>query len=469
MRHYNRFKPRRRRSSVWTKVFLLVLILGAVVLAVTRYIPQFERVPPQIVAPKSTFWSMDVPLKVKLSDNRALGSYQAVLTDGQTNIVVASNRFIIPIRSTDIELKMPKEANDKIKSGTWKLLVQVCDTSLINKIYDNCTVAAVDIEADTKPPVVNLLAKSKTIAKGGSALVVFEANDTNLKSVYIEAGGKRFMPQIYKQKPYYATLIAWPYRQKHLGAQIVAIDRAGNKTIKKLGFEVVYKKYQVSWIHATNHFIKGRITEVAKTDPQFAHIANPVERFKAVNEAMRLKNEKLIHKLASRISNKPIDGWIIHRFYPLKSAKLVADFGVERHYYYDNPKKEISRAYHLGFDLASVRHAPIISSNAGRVIYAAKNGIYGNMPMIDHGFGLCTLYGHCSQVFVEKGDEVKAGEMIARTGKTGLALGDHLHFGILVHGIEVWPMDWMEENWIRKNISDVFKKANQNIKREYNK
>jgi murein DD-endopeptidase MepM/ murein hydrolase activator NlpD len=244
----------------------------------------------------------------------------------------------------------------------------------------------------------------------------------------------------------------------------VAIDRAGNKSTRKIGFPVVYKKFRVSWIHASDRFINGRITQVAKMDPKAANIADPLDRFRAVNETMRLDNEKLIHKLASTpIPKEPIQHWKVRPFYPLKSAKLVADFGDERHYYYNDPKKEISRSYHVGYDLASVRHAPLIASNPGTVVYAARNGIYGKMPLIDHGFGLVTLYGHCSKLLVEKGEEVTVGQMIARTGKTGLALGDHLHFGVLVHGVEVWPMDWMKGNWIKKNIDNVFKKADKLI------
>jgi murein DD-endopeptidase MepM/ murein hydrolase activator NlpD len=181
---------------------------------------------------------------------------------------------------------------------------------------------------------------------------------------------------------------------------------------------------------------------------------------------MRLGNEKQIHRIARlALDTEPIQQWHIHAFYPLKGAKLVADFGDERHYYYRDPKKEISRSYHVGYDLASVRHAPIRASNAGRVLFAARNGIYGKMPLIDHGFGLTTLYGHCSQLLVSKGDTVASGETIARTGKTGLALGDHLHFGILIHGIEVWPMDWMKENWIKKNINRIFEQADKIIDR----
>jgi murein DD-endopeptidase MepM/ murein hydrolase activator NlpD len=438
-------------------------------LLLTRYIPQFERIPPEITAPQATFWSSDVPLKIALKDNRGLSEYQAVLTNGQSNIVVASNRFIIPLKSTEIELKMPQEAEGKIKQGNWKLMVQACDTSLFNKFFDNCAVATVNIEADTKPPIVSILAKSQTIVRGGSALVIFEAKDINLKTVYVEAGGKKFIPQVYHKKPYYATLIAWPYRKKHLGAKIIAIDRVDNKTAQKIDFPVVYKKYKVSWIHASDRFIKGKITQVAKMDPRAARISDPIKRFRAVNETMRLNNEKKIHKIASKISNEPISKWNINRFYPLKSGKLVGDFGAERHYYYNDPKKEVSRSYHVGYDLASVKHAPIVSSNSGKVLFSAKNGIYGNMPMIDHGFGLVTLYGHCSKLLIEEGDEVNAGDMIAHTGKTGLALGDHLHFGILVHGVEVWPMDWMKENWIAKNIRDVFKKADKNIKKKHQK
>jgi len=462
MRRYNRYRPRRRRP-LWPWFLFFLLLIGGLLWMATKYFPQFERIPPRVAAPKVAFWSPEIPIKVTLSDNRGLREYQAVLTNGQKTVPIASNRFMIPLRSAEIVFQMPKGMEKDINQGTWRLVIQVRDTSLVNKILDNSTVASVKIEADTRPPDVTLLAKSATMARGGSALVIFKVEDANFKKVYVRAGGRKFIPQVYRHKPYYATLIAWPFRQKRLNAAVVAWDYAGNKTVKKFAFPVVYKKFKVSWIHASDRFINGRITEVAKTDPRFAEIADPLDRFRAVNETMRLDNEKRIHKLASVIHTEPITQWKMRPFYPLKSAKLVADFGDERHYYYDDPKKEVSRSYHVGYDLASVRHAPIIASNPGKILYAAKNGIYGNMPLIDHGFGLATLYGHCSQILVRKGDEVTAGQMIARTGKTGLALGDHLHFGVLVHGIEVWPMDWMKSNWIHKNIDQVFKKADKII------
>jgi murein DD-endopeptidase MepM/ murein hydrolase activator NlpD len=178
---------------------------------------------------------------------------------------------------------------------------------------------------------------------------------------------------------------------------------------------------------------------------------------------MRLENEVLIHELSRNVSNEMFDSWKIKKFYPLRNGAKVASFGDERHYYYEHKENEVSQSYHVGLDMASTKMAKIVSSNAGTVVYDEYNGIYGNMPMIDHGLGLYTLYGHCSNILVQKGDEIGAGFSIAQTGRSGLALGDHLHFGILVQGIEVRPEEWMDSKWIRDKIEKVFKEADKII------
>jgi murein DD-endopeptidase MepM/ murein hydrolase activator NlpD len=113
----------------------------------------------------------------------------------------------------------------------------------------------------------------------------------------------------------------------------------------------------------------------------------------------------------------------------------------------------------MGLDLASVQQGAIKSSNAGTTVFSQPNGIYGNLPIIDHGLGLYTLYGHCSEVHVQEKDKVKAGQTIAKTGSSGYAMGDHLHFGVLVQGIEVRPEEWMDSQWIRDNITNVIDAA----------
>jgi murein DD-endopeptidase MepM/ murein hydrolase activator NlpD len=209
--------------------------------------------------------------------------------------------------------------------------------------------------------------------------------------------------------------------------------------------------------------LNGKVSDLASQFDETANVSDPLEKFRIINEEIRSKNEKLIHTLGSKISDRLIRRWSVKPFHPLKNAKKVASFGDHRYYYYKG--KRVSESYHLGIDLASVKMAKIRASNPGMVVYSGYNGIYGNMPMVDHGLGLYTIYGHCSSVDVREGDDVARGETIAKTGKTGLALGDHLHFGIVVQGVEVRPREWMDAHWIKDNIASVFESARKMIDR----
>ena len=153
----------------------------------------------------------------------------------------------------------------------------------------------------------------------------------------------------------------------------------------------------------------------------------------------------------------------IYPFRPLKGATSVASFGDHRKYFYHD--EFVSEANHMGLDLASVRMAPIIASNKGKVVFADDNGVYGNSPIIDHGLGLFSLYGHCSSMRVHEGDFIDRGHVVGNTGKTGLALGDHLHFGVYVQGVPVRPEEWMDKVWIKNNVTDIIKNAKKIIEK----
>ena len=128
-----------------------------------------------------------------------------------------------------------------------------------------------------------------------------------------------------------------------------------------------------------------------------------------------------------------------------------AGFGDHRFFSYQG--KPVGESYHLGFDLASVRNAEVPAANSGRVVFCGNLGIYGNLIVIDHGLGLMSLYSHLNDQLVKAGDVVQRGQIIAHTGSTGLAFGDHLHFGILVGGVEVTPLEWLDPKWIKDNIT----------------
>ncbi len=89
------------------------------------------------------------------------------------------------------------------------------------------------------------------------------------------------------------------------------------------------------------------------------------------------------------------------------------------------------------------------------MLYAAPLGIYGNCVILDHGQGVATLYGHLSSLAVKPGQEVKRGQELGRSGATGLALGDHLHFSVLVGGVFVNPAEWWDPHWVEDNLACV--------------
>ena len=456
-----RNRNHKKRGSKILIMLVFLALLGAAGYIYTA--AEFEREKPIVKSPTTLFWNRTTPLQVELHDNIGLKNYELVLSDGIKSIIIGQGTFEKDVKDQTLSVKYPKSKVLDPKAKKLTLKVMVTDSSMWNFFQGNVSEKNIDITVDYKRPNVNILSHSYSITQGGAALVVFQAEDENLETLYIEAGGEKFKAQPYKQEGYYAALIAWPFNKKDFKAHIIAVDEANNKRIVDIPFYIKEHKYRVSWIHARDKFIDGKITDLASSNPDYSGIDDRIERFKAINETMRLKNEELIHSLSKEISSDVLDQWNIHKFYPLKNGQRVASYGDERHYYYKSKDNEISHSYHVGYDLASTKMATVRTSNAGKVVYASDNGIYGNMPMIDHGLGLYSLYGHCSQILVNEGDEVNAGDIIAKTGVSGLALGDHLHFGLLVQGVEVRPVEWFDQSWIRKNIDNIFKEADKII------
>jgi murein DD-endopeptidase MepM/ murein hydrolase activator NlpD len=114
---------------------------------------------------------------------------------------------------------------------------------------------------------------------------------------------------------------------------------------------------------------------------------------------------------------------------------------------------------HFGYDLAATRQGPVPAANSGVVVHAGPLSIYGNAVVIDHGMGLQTLYGHLSSIEVKEGDQVAKEQELGRSGSTGLALGDHLHYEVLINGVSVTPLEWWDGKWIRDHVGRPLREA----------
>ncbi len=115
--------------------------------------------------------------------------------------------------------------------------------------------------------------------------------------------------------------------------------------------------------------------------------------------------------------------------------------------------QKIDQQVHLGYDLAVTQHVGVQASNDGTVVYAAPLGIYGNCIVLDHGYGLQTIYGHLSRIDVHEGDTVKQGQVMGVSGMTGMAGGDHIHFAMQLDGVQIDPKEWWDAHWIKDHIA----------------
>ncbi|MCK5913509.1 MAG: M23 family metallopeptidase, partial [Desulfuromusa sp.] len=191
----------------------------------------------------------------------------------------------------------------------------------------------------------------------------------------------------------------------------------------------------------------------AQKTPEFETLApeatTPLDIFLYVNREVRQQNRDRIAEFSSKTASMPLwEG----NFLRQPQAASLARFADYRTYFYNG--KEIDKQVHLGQDLASVAQAEIIAENGGEVLWAEYLGIYGLCVIVDHGLGLQSLYAHMSQLNVQPGDMVARGQVVGRSGATGMAGGDHLHLGIFISGIPVQPIEWWDSHWLQDNIDN---------------
>ena len=142
------------------------------------------------------------------------------------------------------------------------------------------------------------------------------------------------------------------------------------------------------------------------------------------------RERKIIDAALSRFTDVPVD--TIRMLAPV-DGRRSSSFGLRR-FFNDEP-----RAPHKGMDIAAVEGTPIRTPLAGVVAATGDYYFNGNTVIVDHGQGLISLYCHLSEIGVAEGDELSAGEMLGKVGKTGRVTGAHLHFGTYLNGTAVDP------------------------------
>ena len=336
------------------------------------------------------------------------------------------------------------------RRGQVKLVITARDYSWRGFFEGNWARIEQDVAVKFTPPRLEVLSSPLPVSQGGAGVVAYRVSD-DAQRYGIQIDETFFPGYPNSERAFSAfSLFAFPHDlPASTPLLLVADDGLGNHAEQRLDVPVVAKKWRSRTIKISDRFIEQTVRPIIAQTPELEDVDDPLRNFLQVNNVLRKQTADQLVTLGS--SSRPEFLWN-GAFVQLSNSKVEAVFGDHREYRYDG--KVVDKQYHLGFDLAATKHYPVEAANDGKVVMAKYFGIYGNTIAIDHGYGLQSLYAHLSSFAVKKGDDVKKGQIIGKSGMTGLAVGDHLHFSLLLQGIQINPVEWWDPRWVETRITD---------------
>ncbi len=392
-----------------------------------------------------------------------LGRITLELIQGDRAVTLAEQRFaragaFSPTRgrftaNAELSATVGRSAQDWLKEG--EVILRATADRMAGPLRSGLSVVVEKrMAVRLRPPHLELLSKQHYVRQGGSGIAVLRVGDSAVRSgvrggtveslSFVLPGGgpgERF------------ALFAIPWDLTDVNqVRLFAEDDAGNRV--EMPFVNLFKPSppRMDRLELSDSFLAKVVPAIASQTPGFDASGSLLDQYLRINGDVRRATLAAIAKVAA--DTQPAFLWR-GAFAQMPNTQRRASFAENRTYVYQG--KVVDHQTHLGLDLASTEHAPVPAANAGRVVFSGWLAIYGNAVIIDHGYGLMSLYGHMSSFSVKVGDVVAKGQQIGNSGSTGLAGGDHLHLEIFVQGKSVDPLEWLDEHWIRDNIATKVK------------
>ncbi len=436
---------------------VLLLVLGA---AVVLGMARCEGTPPSIDAPSPIVVGADArTVTVEVADSGAgLRKLSATLVHAGGEIPLSERDFggsPLPYLGSHtererVDLSIDAKASG-LASGDAKLRLVAEDLSWRRFGGGNETILEVPLTIDYRPPTLTLAPGITYAKRAGSVALVYDVSEDTVRDG-VEVGDQ-FYPSIAvtgEGVPAGRRYALFPLAQEletDVKINVIAVDHAGNQTTRTPQINIKNRVYPNETIVLSQRFLDQKVADLAGATG--VNDSDKLKAFQEINTRIRRENEAKIRTVIAESAPEPL---FTEAFSQMPDSQVRSTFAERRSYLLDGEK--VSESIHYGYDLASLAGAAIPASNAGRVLFADELGIYGNCVILDHGLGLHSLYGHLSNIDVKAGDTVEKGQTLGQSGQTGLAGGDHLHFGILLRGVYVDPVEWWDPKWVREHALD---------------
>lgn len=432
---------------------LVVLFVGAVVFAVlyTGATPKLH------VESKLKGIGRKTPIQIRIEDPQRVSRLKVEVVQGM-DVKTVKEQDLTP-RSVwafgsappvDMTVEIGRDTVQGLRTGEAIVRVTAERAGSLMRQPDPVT-AEIKLPVRLTPPTLQIQSSFHYVKQGGCEVVVYRVGEATVRDG-VEAGGWFFpgfpVPGSADQQQRFA-LFAVPYDMGDASpVRLVGEDDVGNRAEAAFIDKLTARPIHTDTIPVDDAYISRVVPEIMSQAPEAADQGSLLANYIEINRNLRKKNAQTLKDLAGKSERRFL--WT-QPFLPWVNSKITAAFADRRTYLYNG--KTIDQEDHLGFDMALTEHAPVTSANSGRVVLARFFGIYGNAVVIDHGYGLMSLYGHMSSLGVQEGQEVQRGQEIGRSGRTGLAGGDHLHFTMILQGLPVNPIEWWDPHWIQDRVA----------------
>jgi murein DD-endopeptidase MepM/ murein hydrolase activator NlpD len=422
---------------------LLVVVIALVVLLPIAFLVARSATPVIDLPSADTYVGQSTPISVRVQDPRGIRRLTGSLEQNGTDYPVFEAPQ--PSKSPDNTWNFTAgtKTTPQLQAGKARLIVEATSNDLLRKT------ARVEREVTvvTQPPTVSVDSDQHYLYLGMADLATFNISG-DWTEAGVRVGDQRFrawpMPG---GKPGLFSMFAFAWNMPPDTVPVVyASNGTGNDVTSPLVFQFPKKeqpKYTTHDLQVSDAFMQKVVGEL---DPNGT--GDLVARLVKINTEMRRANNKTLSDLQFKTADKFL--WS-QPFIRQSHSQAESTFADVRNYIYQG--KKIDQQVHLGYDLAVTQHVGVQASNDGKVVYAAPLGIYGNCIVVDHGYGLQTIYGHLSKIDVHEGDMVKRGQVLGLSGQTGMAGGDHIHFAMQLDGVQIDAKEWWDEHWIHDHIA----------------
>jgi len=434
-----------RRGRAWFVLLLILLGIGGYVWV------RAEGEPPSLRAPESLLLGAEgTALELDVDDARSgvraidvvlslPGGEETLLHEEYPGSLLRGGEAGAP-RRVSVAIDAKRLGSDGSEGF---LRVTARDWSLRGLLSGNATLVEIPVRLDLSPPRISIETGLSYAQRGGAGVVVYSVSEpTQRDGVRVGEAFFRGYPWQGRRAAFYAVPTDAPSPPRPV---VLAVDLAGNERTASWPLQVKERVLPEASVNLPASFLENKVPDLARAAN--VQTEDLTAAFQEVNTRVRRENEQRIREIAARTApdrlwSGPFEQWA--------NSQVTSRFAERRTYRVDG--RDVSHATHFGYDLATTAGAPITAANSGRVLYAGDLGIYGNCVIIDHGMGVVTLYGHLSSLEAKAGDAVEKGAVLGRSGATGLAGGDHLHFAVLVGDAYVDPVEWWDEKWVREKI-----------------